>query len=308
MKKILVVGIILLFIGSSIPALAQTKESTRPLSHTLYVGGSGPGNYSGIQEAINNATEGDTVFVYHGFYTDYYEEQLASYYILKRINLIGENQTNTILDGGSRIDVIRLQADGVSISGFTIQNSGNENAFGAGINKWSSKNVSIHDNIFKNNCIGINGGAKEYNNIFTNNIYGLYIEDIGSSVFDNLIENNSIGIEIIGWSHNIYGNQIKGNDIGIVSEDGRGRIHGNNFINNNKQAYFSNLLNTPSGRSIWFNNYWNDWIPFIPRPISGTWAYYSFILQNLIGPYPGIQIDWHPALLPHHISSFGGFQ
>jgi len=34
MKKILAVGIILLFLGSSIPALAQTKEYARPVSPT----------------------------------------------------------------------------------------------------------------------------------------------------------------------------------------------------------------------------------------------------------------------------------
>ena len=32
--------------------------------NTLYVGGSGPKNYSTIQEAINDASDGDTVFVY----------------------------------------------------------------------------------------------------------------------------------------------------------------------------------------------------------------------------------------------------
>ena len=33
-------------------------------NNTLYVGGSGPGNYTKIQDAIDNASDGDTVFVY----------------------------------------------------------------------------------------------------------------------------------------------------------------------------------------------------------------------------------------------------
>ena len=37
----------------------------------LYVGGSGPGNYSVIQDAVDNASDGDTVYVYHGIYSDY---------------------------------------------------------------------------------------------------------------------------------------------------------------------------------------------------------------------------------------------
>ena len=38
------------------------------LGKTLYVGGSGPGNYSRIQDAINDANDGDTVYVYNGTY------------------------------------------------------------------------------------------------------------------------------------------------------------------------------------------------------------------------------------------------
>ncbi|MCD6171503.1 MAG: hypothetical protein J7J36_03705, partial [Thermoplasmata archaeon] len=34
----------------------------------LYVGGSGPNNYTKIQDAINAANNGDTVFVYNGTY------------------------------------------------------------------------------------------------------------------------------------------------------------------------------------------------------------------------------------------------
>ncbi|MBE3093908.1 MAG: hypothetical protein IMZ52_02670, partial [Actinobacteria bacterium] len=74
--KCLVVGIILLFIGTGIiPAIAQ--ESEKPSQSTsrgnwLYVGGSGPGNYSSIQAAINATSSGDTVFVYAAS-SPYYE-------------------------------------------------------------------------------------------------------------------------------------------------------------------------------------------------------------------------------------------
>ena len=67
-RKCLAVGIILLFVGTCIiPAIAQ--ESEKPSQSTsrgnwLYVGGSGPGNYSKIQDAINASSNGDTVFVY----------------------------------------------------------------------------------------------------------------------------------------------------------------------------------------------------------------------------------------------------
>jgi len=68
LSKGLAVGIILLFIGTCIiPTSAQDIEKpSLPTSsgNWLYVGGSGPGNYSKIQDAIDNATDGDVVFVY----------------------------------------------------------------------------------------------------------------------------------------------------------------------------------------------------------------------------------------------------
>ena len=41
-----------------------------PISNdnTLYVGGSGEGNYTKIQDAIDDASDGDIVFVYNGTY------------------------------------------------------------------------------------------------------------------------------------------------------------------------------------------------------------------------------------------------
>ena len=82
----------------------------------LSVGGSGPGNYSRIQDAINDASEGDTVFVYDD--SSPYPENLI---VDKTIILQGENKTTTIIDGGAV--TILILADRVVISGFTIMNS-----------------------------------------------------------------------------------------------------------------------------------------------------------------------------------------
>ncbi len=65
-RKWLAIGIILLFVGTCIiPATAQDTEELQPSSrgNWLYVGGSGPGNYTKIQDAIDNASDGDSVFV-----------------------------------------------------------------------------------------------------------------------------------------------------------------------------------------------------------------------------------------------------
>ena len=79
LEKGLVFGIIILFLGACvIPAIARNIEKKQdnraqnmgfnPRGNVLYVGGSGPGNYTKIQDAVDDASDGDTVFVYSGIY------------------------------------------------------------------------------------------------------------------------------------------------------------------------------------------------------------------------------------------------
>ena len=95
-KKILLIGLVLLFLGTYIApsvAIDNVKKSPNPIGSekTLYVGGSGPGNYTKIQEAIDNSSDGDTVFVFIGTYFE-------NIRIDRDINLIGENKETTIID------------------------------------------------------------------------------------------------------------------------------------------------------------------------------------------------------------------
>ncbi len=89
MKRLITLGIMLLFLGmtiSSSTGLYLDKQSIKPMSfgNILYVGGSGSGNYSKIQDAIDNASDGDTVFVFKGIYYEHLR-------IGKDINLFGED-------------------------------------------------------------------------------------------------------------------------------------------------------------------------------------------------------------------------
>ncbi|HWR63419.1 MAG TPA: hypothetical protein VN365_03350, partial [Candidatus Thermoplasmatota archaeon] len=122
--KYLVIGIILLFVGIGIiPAIAQNTEKPLPAPRGtwLYVGGSGPGNYTRIQDAIDNASDGDTVFVYDNS-SPYYENLIVN----KSINLKGENRTSTIIDGQGSGDVVYILANYINISNFVIQHSGED--------------------------------------------------------------------------------------------------------------------------------------------------------------------------------------
>jgi parallel beta-helix repeat protein len=134
--------------------------------------------YSGsiIQEAINNATEGDIITIPAG---TYYEHVVVN----KTLTLIGENNSTTIIDGSNTGTVVTIEASNVTISGFTIQNSGNISEdkkypidCGIKVNATSTpiQNITIANNIIMNNSVGIYAKCSSSNavanNAFSNNV------------------------------------------------------------------------------------------------------------------------------------------
>jgi parallel beta-helix repeat protein len=193
-KNILtVVGITILFLGTCInPTVANdnVKKPTNPISsgNTLYVGGSGPGNHSTIQGAIDSADRNDTVFVYD--YSSPYYENIE---IRKEITVMGENKESTIIDGSGVDDVVYLRGSGAKITGFTIQNGGSE--YGdSGMRIGGSDNIITGNIIKDNNFYGIEMWGKDIiisNNVIKNNKhFGMYIAytSSGAKVFNNIFE------------------------------------------------------------------------------------------------------------------------
>ncbi|UCE38360.1 MAG: hypothetical protein JSW00_03745 [Thermoplasmata archaeon] len=82
--------------------------------------GEGPGNpkenFTSIQEAIDNASEGDTIYVYNG---TYYENVVVN----KSIDLVGENKSRTIIDGQKNAATLLIRDTiDVSVNNFSIHN------------------------------------------------------------------------------------------------------------------------------------------------------------------------------------------
>jgi len=212
-KKILVLGIIIIFLGTCITlsvAIDTVKEPHKPLSFwkTYYVGGTGPGNYSMIQDAIDDANDDDTVFVFD-YSSPYYENLIVN----KSLSLIGENKFTTIIDGKEQGDIINISKSNVTLTDFTIKNTSKE---GIAITTCSD-NTIITNNIINNFDQGI---KIEYcnNHIIENNT--LHSTDLSTSIFlkkssNNLIANNTIlnmGGGIILYLSSNY-NNISGNYI-----------------------------------------------------------------------------------------------
>jgi parallel beta-helix repeat protein len=126
------------------------SEKNETTSTKIIVDWNGNGNYTTIQEAINNASSGDTIYVWAGIYNE-------NIIINKTITLIGNDTTNTRINGSGFGDVVSITSDWVNISGFTIVNSGNKGApnYDSGIKLDNVENVTIDDNYFFYNRYGI---------------------------------------------------------------------------------------------------------------------------------------------------------
>ena len=210
LRKGLVYAIVVLFIGVSIIPLTGCKiveKSPIPTfdGNILYVGGDGPGNYSTIQEAIDNSSDGDTVFVFDDS-APYYENVVVN----KSIDLIGEDRDTTIIDGGGSGDVVYISAEKVNISKFTIQNSGNSGYpdYDSGI-KIKSEYNNISANLIKNNSRGIwihannNTIADNYVILSTNQGIEIYLSRNNIIVDNNVSSNTKAGIQSDQSSNNI---------------------------------------------------------------------------------------------------------
>jgi len=246
MKRLLSIGIILLFIGMSLSSSTGLDVLEQPYtamsnSKTLYVGGSGPGNYSTIQAAIDFASAGDTIFVYNGTYFIYSDYKLV---IDKSIILIGEEKNTTIIEGYRKDHVIIITSDSVTITGFTIIKSGREHN-DAGISVTSSFN-EIFGNIFENNSLGIKLSgisyySKVYNNIFRNNSFrGITMGGSLNSIYENFFTHNNDGILLHkATNNNITNNTFFDNGDGVfLYHDAELNLIKNNiFISNSQGVY-----------------------------------------------------------------------
>ncbi|MFH1013363.1 MAG: PKD domain-containing protein [Thermoplasmatota archaeon] len=145
----------------------------------MHVNINGSTEYQSIQEAIDIANPGDTIYVLSG----YYHENIV---ISKSIVLRGEDKSNTTIDGKGG-DVILVISDDVNITGFTITNGTN------GITLDSSSNDTITNNTIRKNIQGILITNNSNNNmIHSNNLCdNTYNEkDDGSNIWNAALVGN----------------------------------------------------------------------------------------------------------------------
>jgi parallel beta-helix repeat protein len=239
---LVIVILLLLVVTNTHPLLAKNIEKIfQPLSreNRLYVGGSGPGNYTKIQDAIDNASDDDTVFVYN--ISSPYNENLI---INKSIQLNGCNWENTIIDGGNNSNTIHINHNNTTVSNFTIRNCG-EIRYLILIN--SCNNVTIHHNILTAN----NSFGKEAINVYNS---GNMSMSYGIVIRDNIIKDSFYGISTQHCSIRIENNLIENIAIYGIYTYASSNTVTNNTIRN---CYYGIYFKSTIGNKIFYNKIFN---------------------------------------------------
>jgi parallel beta-helix repeat protein len=204
-----------------------------------------PDDYPTIQAAIDAAASGDTIFVKNG----YYYEHLT---IPKPMKLLGQNQSQTIIDGKSAGNVLAIVGSNVTVSGFTVKGSSSNGGSGIYLSGASSGS-NISGNIIVDNGIGINSDLSSYNVISKNTVSscggnGISLNSsMGNLVSENTVTGNSQGSGILlsgSSSNSITNNRLSGNSDGIEFSSSDATSNG---------LYSSN--NTVSGNVVESNSF-----------------------------------------------------
>ena len=228
-----------------------------------------------IQEGINNASVGETVYVYSGIYYENVEITKDS------VKLVGEDKHSTVIDADMSGDgiLISIPSNNIAISNFTIRN-----AEGCGIifyDPVSGRNCKfnrVSDCIIHNNSVnenwksgfGIHFGGHdahmEDNRIINCEIYNNDASGIitYSSAYGQVIDNKILSCKV-------YNNGFEGWFSGSLSKAGIS-VAGSNGYNRNTIISQCEIYNN-AGDGI-----------FKPRGIkaSGTQIYENFIYNNTL--------------------------
>jgi parallel beta-helix repeat protein len=286
-----------LFSMSIIPSTAQEiKKSSLPTvsGRWWYVGGSGPGNYTMIQDAIDNASDGDTVFVYSGRYNE-------SLLINKSIVVCGQERNTTIIEGGDNIYTsVRIVGANIVFKRFRVERRWGANhgiylsdCLQCEVSETSVRSCS-YGILVLSNCDSVIVS----NNTIRNCTFGI---SLGSSknitmignVIDGDGDGQGYGIEMEeSYKTTIIRNTIMNYLLGMYLTYSRFTViqENNFFSNDDRDAVFMN-----SFFSAWKQNYWDRPHRF-PKIILGSYYFGGFRF------IPYLNFDWHPAQEPYDIS------
>ncbi len=225
-----------------------------------------PGAYYTINEALAVAGNGDTIKVHEGTYNEVLPINTPNLTIQSTAGA-----ANTIIDAGGVSTVVSITADGVTFSGFTLQNAGGVNVRGIDM-AGPISGCNISDIAIKNSTS-------------TSSIYGVLAVQVNASTFSNLAISNlnhtggsggAYGIGLNTSDDNTFTNNTISNFNGGADAQGvllNNNCDGNTFTN----TAISGLISTsgyPCGITIWEKD---------SEPSSNNNTFVATTISNLSG-------------------------
>ena len=330
-------AVVLLMTASAFP-LALGTQTQAPISHTLYVGGSGPGNYTTIQDAIDAAVDGDTVFVYHDS-SPYVTRTID---VDRSITLVGEDRESTqiwpnpyYMEAGMVIEAPHVHVHNLTLltgsTGIIIRSSDVELSYmdvQAGVDGICvgtldavMQRLWIHDNWVHT---GLAGGIGLYfcnNSLISNNTvvgdYGKYWRGLSVEFsFNNrIVDNYFVGCELgclCSFSgNNVYNRNVFSSDDSFLSVENsfHETFIGNAFNGGGSPAEFHDvlqekldMLKEQRNNSFFAATYHLSGRHHWDGNYWGENIQRPYIIQgySIIGPVhiKRVNFDWHPETEP----------
>jgi len=180
---------------------------------TITVDDSGGANYTSIQDAVNNANDGDTILVYTGTYTENVD-------VKKRLIIKSDsgNPDDTIVQAADPDDhVFHVTTDNVIISGFRVTGANNY-----GIRLEGVEECAVINNIASDNRYGIGIEDSDHNDLNNNTANanewnGIILRHSRYNTLDNNnVSKNRVGIYVHSSQYNeLSNNNASNNSVGI---------------------------------------------------------------------------------------------
>ena len=328
----------LLFLGMTISSSTGFNLEKQSTVNVITVDDEGDGDYINIQDAVDNATNGDIIKVYSGMYEPTRIDNTNTI-ILEGVSHelgIGNDKGKPIINGQEkkgRLIYLSFVKDCI-IQGFEL-NSGK-----FGVLLLDSSNNTLSENNISNCSYGIHiesmlgpstNNIIERNYITENFPAGLFLEFAdNNTIRNNIITNNGEqGILLYSSSGNkVYNNYLSHNGqkllgpfghAGVGVSSSKDNIIEKNSFKRNTYGVFVHATTDTYVRcnnflgnirkeayaaftftTVWENNYWKR-PRLLPKPI--------LVIKEIVYLPPpiweikihGVQFDWHPARKPYDI-------
>ena len=209
-KSLIITLIIIMLVFTSISGIGSTfklKNDENINLNILTVDIRIPDDYLTIQNGIDNANPGDTIFVRSGLYQENIVVETPG------LSIIGENKLNTVIDAGKNsLDGMNISAPHITISNFTFTNALSKNLIWdlSGLRIYAA-NVSVNNNRFINNVLGLTVMAGCYNATINDN------EFIGDGIMLGQYQ-KLLSLSKQDFLHNIYDNTVNGKNLYYVKD------------------------------------------------------------------------------------------